>query len=161
MNIYVFSDSHSNCFDMIDIIKKDRDKIDYVIHLGDHCNDSKIIDRLLQITPMVSVIGNCDYFCGDEYEEEKCFEILGKRFFICHGHKYSVKSTYDFLYAAAKQKGADVALFGHTHNAVIEKRGDITILNPGSIGRPKGTSGPTYGIITIKDNKIDFKICEV
>ena len=161
MKIYVFSDSHSNCFDMINVIKNDRDKIDYVIHLGDHCNDSRVIDNILQVTPTVSVIGNCDYFCGDKYEEEKLFEIYGKKFFICHGHKYSVKSTYDFLFAAAKAKGADIVLFGHTHSAVTETRDGITVFNPGSIGCPRGVRGPTYGVVTLDGENVQFEIKEV
>ncbi len=147
--------------DMLDVIKANKDDIGYVIHLGDHCYDSKCINYVLQVTPLVAVCGNCDYFCGDDYTEEKVFELYGKKFLICHGHQYGVKSSYDTLYYAAKKNTADIVLFGHTHTAVVETKDNITIMNPGSIGNPKGLSKPSYGVIEIDNDNVEFKIIEV
>ena len=53
-------------------------------------------------------------------------------------------------------KPGDVLLHGHTHVLRAEKKGDIIILNPGSVSIPKEGNPPTYavledGIFTIRD----------
>lgn len=39
----------------------------------------------------------------------------GVKFFLTHGHRYSVKYALDALLNAAYFAGADMVLFGHTH----------------------------------------------
>ena len=40
------------------------------------------------------------------------------------------------LAAAAREAGADIAVYGHTHVA-LEEHGAVMVLNPGSIARPR------------------------
>ena len=161
MKIFVFSDSHNNTLLMCDILKREKGNYDHIIHLGDHCTDIRYIETITGITPMIAVIGNCDsYYAKYEYSEEKIVELYGKRFFICHGHKYTVKQTYDLLVQRATKEDCDIALFGHTHNAVIEKIENLYLFNPGTIGVPT-TNGNTYGIITIENGTLDFEIKRV
>ena len=58
-----------------------------------------------------------------------------------------------FSYAAA-EKGAQLALFGHTHQAFCEKVGDVTLLNPGACGGYR----PTYAVVTVKDGALQCEI---
>ena len=51
----------------------------------------------------------------------------GVKFFLTHGHRYSVKYTLDALLNAAYFAGADMVLFGHTHRA-------MRVVNPGTAG---------------------------
>ncbi|MBQ2607228.1 MAG: metallophosphoesterase family protein, partial [Oscillospiraceae bacterium] len=61
-----------------------------------------------------------------------------------------VKSSLSILVREALDRGADVALFGHTHSPFVEHRGGVVLLNPGSIG-----SGPrpSYGTLLVGDGK--------
>ena len=70
------------------------------------------------------------------------------RIFVTHGHLYGVKRDLTALAGAAKDAGARLALFGHTHIQHLEERGGITLLNPGTAGR-FGHSG--YAVVEIKD----------
>ena len=69
---------------------------------------------------------------------------------MCHGHKYRVKLGIYSLLLRAKELNADIALFGHTHEKLLEKEDGIIILNPGSTR--------SYGIIEINDEEIDVKL---
>jgi putative phosphoesterase len=78
-----------------------------------------------------------------------------------HGHRYSVNYGTNILVYQAKAEKAQLALYGHTHVSLCEKVGDITVFNPGSLGNPRDSKGPSYGVIKIRDGKFDCKICEV
>lgn len=54
----------------------------------------------------------------------------------------------------AIRKEAKVVLFGHTHEAYYEYRDGIHILNPGSLGHPRGSLYPTYAVIDIQGKNI-------
>ena len=58
---------------------------------------------------------------------------------------YEVKYGLSNLVAAAEERGAQIALFGHTHQAMTEYRGGLYLMNPGSLSGPSGT----YGIIDL------------
>ena len=73
--------------------------------------------------------------------------------FYTHGHMYGVKYDLDTLADAASARGAEVALFGHTHIPHAETRGGVFLFNPGSCGRCY--TGPnTYGILTLDEGKV-------
>ena len=66
---------------------------------------------------------------------------------------YGVKYDLDTISDAAAARGAQVALFGHTHIPVAERRNGVFLFNPGSCGRCY--TGPnTYGLLTLEDGKI-------
>ena len=53
-------------------------------------------------------------------------------------------------------KAGDVLLHGHTHVLRAEQKGEILILNPGSVSLPKEGNPPTYavlenGVFSIRD----------
>jgi len=70
--------------------------------------------------------------------------IRGHRIFYTHGHIYSVKAGIERVMNAAREREADLLLFGHTHQPVVGYEDGLHILNPGSLKY----SG-TYGIIDI------------
>lgn len=140
MKILVLSDSHGSMQTMIDAIFIE--KPDCIIHLGDHIRDA---DRLSELYPQISMIcvpGNCDYM--DNGPGHLVRELDGVRFLITHGHKYGVKTDLTRLTYAAMEAEASVAVFGHTHRAVLHEFDDrLVLFNPGSCGAGEGS----YGII--------------
>jgi putative phosphoesterase len=76
-------------------------------------------------------------------------EIPGtdRRLFLAHGNRHGLERGYDTVAAAARAAGAEAALFGHTHVPVRGTRGGILLLNPGSIGRPRSRSGPSFAVL--------------
>ena len=79
--------------------------------------------------------------------------FAGVLFFYTHGHHYGVKMGTDRLAESAGERGADVALFGHTHRrALVRGIGTAaTVFNPGSL-----RDGGSYGVITVTDGECQF-----
>lgn len=149
ISVLVISDTHKNTSDAISIIESK--KPDYVLHLGDHADDADELRFVFPRTEIIGVCGNCDWASSTLAPTERMLDIGGVKVFMCHGHTYSVKSGIEHCVAAAKAKGADVVLFGHTHRPLLDNRGDIVVMNPGSVS--------TYGWIEISEGKIDARMC--
>ena len=146
MRIAIFSDSHGrlhNCFRAIDAAGP----IDHIIHLGDTARDAEDLMAAYPHIPVTYVCGNNDFCAG--VDTEKWLQLGDVRLFICHGHSRSVKAGLRELFHAAK--GADLVLFGHTHEAFSEAMEGIRLFNPGSISRPASRT-PSFGILVIEGN---------
>jgi len=71
----------------------------------------------------------------------------GKKLFLCHGHQHGVQEGLETLASTARAMDADAALFGHTHRPLHEKFGGLLVLNPGSLGRPRGQTPPSFATV--------------
>lgn len=159
MKILVFSDSHGNPKGMIDTVRLHLNTggVDHIFFLGDGLRDFLSVLEEFPSIPANYVAGNCDFgiqlpseMRGKIYED--LIEVGNKKFFITHGHRYDVKTTYQRAVDHAIDEGADVLLFGHTHcceDATLDGSfdGHVRIINPGSCG--KGLY-PTYALINIE-----------
>ena len=84
-------------------------------------------------------------------------EILaGKRFFLTHGHLYGVKSDLTRVVYAARERSADILLYGHTHVPETDYEDGLYILNPGSIH-----GGGTYGVADLSPAGVVLNIVRV
>jgi len=79
-------------------------------------------------------------------------EIGGVRIFALHGHTRNVKRSPMAAMYAAKEYGAQVLLFGHTHVPLVDNDGSLLTLNPGAAGEPLH---PTCGVLTIENGRAD------
>nr|WP_300004296.1 metallophosphoesterase [Tissierella sp.] len=159
MKILVVSDTHAKNKKLIDKVLAMEKKPDLMFHLGDYVGDGKTISKALGITPII-VAGNGDH-PSSGFKEEEVIEIQGKRIFLTHGHKLSVSLNINRLYYRAKELGADIALFGHTHVTMVEKVEDMIIMNPGSPSSPRGfLNKKTFGILEFGE-EISTKIIEI
>ena len=62
------------------------------------------------------------------------------------------RSAWRGIYAEALSRGVDIVLFGHTHRPVAEKRGNLWIVNPGSLTYPRQMGRkPSYAMLTINE----------
>lgn len=144
---------------MCRVLNENRGHYDTVIHLGDHCADTRAILPIIGMTPLISLVGNNDFDIPDPTWGSSCtVELGGNRFFLCHGHRQNVKHTYDVLYAEASRYRCHGVLFGHTHLYACETHGNTTIFNPGSIGAPVWGRAPSYGIVTVDGDMISYEI---
>ena len=144
MRILVFSDTHGDWHTMRRVLLSNKN-VDTVIHCGDGADE---IDEFRMAFPekkLIAVRGNCDW-TSTLPVEELC-EIGGKKIFVTHGHTYQAKFTIYNLVCAAREKGADILLFGHTHNALTDYSDGLYIMNPGSCHGYYAT----YGYIDITD----------
>ncbi len=131
-------------------------QVDMIFHLGDNVRDAVAIADSTKVK-VICVRGNCD-FGGAEAEETVM--VGSKKLFLTHGHRYGVKYTIDRLCYAAAENGANAAFFGHTHQPLIEYYNGILIMNPGSVGAPRGGRG-TFGLVIVNEQGIFPRIAEL
>lgn len=157
MLIAVISDTH-RMEKYIGLAKELIKDADILIHLGDNVEDVEILEDGFNGKVYV-VKGNCDY--SNKYPKERIIELESKRIFFTHGDLYGVKNGLNNIYYKGMELEADIVLFGHTHQAIIEEVNNMIILNPGSVSLPR-IKGRTIGFIDIKDNgEVDSYLKEV
>jgi len=94
------------------------------------------------------VEGNCDVEGSGETELLLTFDEV--KIFMTHGHEYYVKRGLGPFIRVAHEKGVDLALYGHTHQALVQQPLDLWIMNPGQLARNDRSHVASYGIVTIE-----------
>ena len=162
MKIIVLSDTHGNTELLRNVIFRNQVGLDLAIHLGDNLKDFNEVMIEFPYIASLGVLGNCDfasmYF---DAKTEGCFCAEKRRIFYTHGHKYNVDHGVEYLSYNAKFNNCDIALYGHTHVGVITECSGVTVINPGSLSRPRDNSGGTYAILEICGDNLKCKILEV
>lgn len=147
MKIIVISDTHGALNDAVDVISACRIGCGAVLHLGDVARDFEHIKNAFPEIPFVGVAGNNDFF-NNSLDKECLLNLDGVNIFMCHGHEYGVKRGLDNLIWRAEEKNADIALYGHTHEASKETFDNILLFNPGAM------KDGQFGIIHTHNGKI-------
>lgn len=148
MRILVISDSHGNARKLFNVIDAHSD-IDTIFFLGDGIREFEDVYDAYPEKKLYSVRGNCD-FISNRPSTDLC--KLGKGLILyTHGDAYNVKSGLGNLIIAAKERGAGIVLFGHTHQRCAQIHNGVCLFNPGSLG-----GDGSYGIIEISDGKINM-----
>lgn len=152
MRILIMSDSHGRNENVELAIAQVREEIgefQMLIHLGD-VGDARELESLAGV-PCYIVRGNTDY--DAKLLNANVIEAGGHRIFATHGHLYQVDMRLDLLRFAALENDCDIAMYGHTHVPYLEEDpDDVTILNPGSISKPRQADHRyTYMVMEIDD----------
>lgn len=149
MRILIVSDTHKHN-ENLEKVLNDIGHIDMIIHCGD-AEGSEDSIRYSVDCPMYIVAGNNDYF--SDLDGEIMFDIGNYKVFLTHGHYYYVNMGTERLVEEAKARGADIAIYGHTHRPKMEIIDGIVVLNPGSISYPRQNGKiPTYMLMDISQD---------
>ena len=146
MKVLVVSDSHGNVENICRAVELEQPRM--LLHLGDGWRDAELVAQRFPELPLEKVPGNCDFRHQDA--AVRLMTIREKAVMLCHGHTLGVKSNLSILLREALERGAYVALFGHTHQPFVDIRNGVVMLNPGSIGDYRR---PTYGTLTFENGK--------
>jgi len=152
LRILIMSDSHGRNENVELAIAQVREEIgefQMLVHLGD-VGDARELESLAGV-PCYIVRGNTDY--DAKLLNANMIEAGGHRIFATHGHLYQVDMRLDLLRFAALENDCDIAMYGHTHVPYLEEDpDDVTILNPGSISKPRQADHRyTYMVMEIDD----------
>lgn len=122
------------------------------LHAGDITPDAEYLAMVTEGKAKVRyVAGNSDWpEPGARYDD--VVEAAGHRIFLTHGHMYGVRFTTKMLCDAAGESGCDIAVYGHTHVAEIST-GHITVLNPGSVARPRDAMQGSFLVMELEQGK--------
>ncbi len=160
MKCLCFSDSHGYSYYMKEALRAHPD-CEVVFFLGDGISDAEAIFLTDRARQWILVRGNCDfrsYVAGEEIKKLESITLMGKKIVLTHGDLYGVKYGPDGLLRLAEQSGADIVLFGHTHEPYekyfnTDSHG-VYLFNPGSIGSSYGAS--SYGVMTLTESGVLF-----
>ena len=128
----VFSDSNGDCAALAQLLAK-MGPLHAVCFLGDVASDADYLRTQLADRPgspvLYAVRGNNDL--ASRLPDHLLIELGGKRIWMEHGHRCPSPMT---LALRAREQGAQIALFGHTHQPLCEYAQGVLLLNPGSAG---------------------------
>ena len=148
MKLLILSDSHGNVDNMARAVELTQPR--HILHLGGCLQDAQALPQRYPDIPMDTVPGNCDWCSYDT--PERLLEFGSVRVLIMHGHTRNVKVSPLSAQYVARECGADVLLFGHTHSPMVDYDGTLYTMNPGAAGDYRR---PTYGVLTIENGKAD------
>ncbi|MHA1238569.1 MAG: YfcE family phosphodiesterase [Candidatus Odinarchaeia archaeon] len=123
---------------------------DLVICTGDLVKES-ILDVLSNFGPVKTVRGNCDTINAPSYlvVNVKGLWKIG----TLHGHQVYPRGNLNKLKEIAEKMKVDILVYGHTHEATVDKVGKIILISPGSLtGVPSGgkvSSIPSFIILNL------------
>ncbi len=160
MNVLIVSDSHGYDGNFLKILEQVGEP-DMLIHAGDSDGNEDFYRRAVNC-PFKIVAGNNDFFLGSSISNEEEFDIGRHHVFLTHGHRYRVSWDNEGLLRAAASRGADIAIFGHTHvpEVVFDEVRGIWAVNPGSISLPRQSNRrPSYILMDMDDTgEVHFKV---
>lgn len=96
--------------------------VERIVHAGDIGADH-VLYELEQIAPVTAVLGNCDYgIPGFDLGDYARIDVGGVGIGVVHVAR-ELPSNAD---------GVGVVVFGHSHMPLVEQRGEVLWVNPGS-----------------------------
>lgn len=158
MKILVMSDSHGRR-DLVEKCIRSNSQAEVVLHLGDYTGDFSNMRFTFPEKMFINVRGNCDFDREVPLVRVETFE--GVKIFMVHGHTHDVKYSLNAVMAAARKEGAQICLYGHTHESYNKYHDGLYVMNPGSLAYPRGMSSAGYGIIEICPQGIMTNIVEM
>ncbi len=133
LTVGVVSDTHGHLYAEI---REALRGVDHIVHAGD-IGAPEVLAGLRAIAPVTAVRGNCDYDSWALALPARAeLTLAGARLVV--GHVGS--QAREWAEAAAKAPPAagggrvDVVIYGHSHQALLERRLGTLYLNPGSAG---------------------------
>ena len=136
MRALILSDIHGETTTLrwlLEEVWKQVGPIDAYICLGDGVRDFDNAEAFIrqrdEHATMYAVRGNCDFTAA--HPDRLVIHLGGLKIYLTHGHIHRVKGGLDYLRSAAREAGADIALYGHTHRANVEYT-TPWLLNPGA-----------------------------
>lgn len=160
MKLLVISDIHGDYEALNKVINNE--PFDKLIILGDllpysydYENDieGKIIALLSKFkNKLVLIKGNCDKYINFEAYNLYAHDVISLTF-NNHVVTFTHGNTYNKGFLPSYH--GDIFMSGHTHIPLLIKEKGVIYCNPGSIGKPRGTSSKGY--LVFDDNKIVLK----
>lgn len=154
MKVLIVSDTHrknENYFRALELTRPD-----LVIHCGDAEGAEYVLSNGTDC-PVQIVLGNNDFF---SYLPRELDLVLGAyKVWVTHGHNYYVSMGNEVLKREAMARDVDIVLYGHTHKPVVDRKGGVIAVNPGSLSYPRQAGRrPSYIVMEVDGEKLDFAI---
>lgn len=163
MELLIFSDSHGNRNGMRRALEQQPRIPNAICFLGDGLRDAEALDTARSL--LYTVRGNCDGGASaDGIPNDRVFCAEGHTVFLTHGHLYGVKSGCGALASHAASLGADIVLFGHTHQPTElrfppgHRLGEVVLTRPLHLFNPGSIGNGTFGTLLLQKNTVLFSV---
>lgn len=118
------------------------DSVELILHAGD-VGEEDILIELRAIAPVHAVIGNTDHI---DLPEEQRLTLHGRQVVVTHGHLHGAPTP---LRLKAAYPEADVIVYGHTHQPLVERLEQTLVVNPGAAGPARFRLKPSVAILDL------------
>ena len=126
---------------------------DFIVHAGD-IGDPTILETLAAIAPLTVVRGNNDKGpWAEQLAETALLEVGEASIYVIHD-----LAQLDIAPSAA---GVRVVVSGHSHKPVVEERGDVLYVNPGSSGPRRFKLPISAGELLVDGNSVSARVVEL
>lgn len=142
MKLLIMSDTHGDVEVIEDVKSFHPDAVKVI-----HCGDSELPFTHPTMQGMERVKGNCDH--DPNYLEELIFQVNDECIYVTHGHLFDVKNSPMKLSYRAREVGAQIVCFGHSHMLGAEYVDGILYINPGSLKKPRRIKEKSFVTLTI------------
>jgi hypothetical protein len=109
-------------------------RVDHILHAGD-VGSATVLAELGRLAPVTAIRGNADPAGLAGLPACRCVELGGRRVLLVHQGLVSGGRTTDELERGLRRHRPAVAVFGHSHVPLVERRDGVLLLNPGGGGR--------------------------
>ena len=158
MKIAVVSDTHS--LELPAKLLKELKRVDLIIHAGDFCS-LKDLNQFEKIKDVRAIYGNMDDTQVRKLLPKRLvFEIEGVRIGLYHGYGPPQKIV-DEVAAEFKNDEVRLIIFGHSHQPLNEKRGNVIFFNPGSPNDKVYAPYCSYGLLEINQGQMKTSIIKL
>lgn len=155
LRICVVSDTHRDRYELMSAVVS-AGALDAVLHAGDETSDAAWLSERIRC-PVYAVAGNWDT-PSPAYPDVLVLSQFGPTVLLTHGHRLQVKSGLTPLAQTALARGAQIAIYGHTHIAEISQVSGTLCINPGSLSQPRGRLERTYALLITEDADENYMV---
>lgn len=154
LRIGVVADTHSR--ELPPAMLKDFKSVDLIIHAGDFC-DKADYEVFAKLKDVKAVYGNMDTAAIREILPRRQIIKLGAfNVGLFHGEG-SAKVTLQKVKEEFQKDKVDIVIFGHSHQPLNQKEGNVLYFNPGSPNDTVFAPYCTYGILEVNDKHFSAK----
>ncbi len=129
---------------------------DVILHAGD-VGDEALLEALRALAPVVAVVGNGDPELTHRYPWEQRVELGPARILLCHWYD-NFGRIHPRVAAELDTWRPHALVYGHTHEALVERHGDRLHFNPGYAGPPAPGRTRSVGHLTVTGTHLEPEI---
>lgn len=121
--------------------------VELILHAGD-VGTLSVLRELEKVAPVQAVCGNVDDPAFG-LPEKLTLSLAGLAVHVSHGHELGSPTPE----ALARRYAADLIVYGHTHEPLIQHVGTTLVVNPGAAGPRRFNLQPSIALVTIENAK--------
>jgi putative phosphoesterase len=127
--------------------------VEHIVHAGD-VGGADILEQLSAIAPVTAVRGNTD---GDPFGRSlPMTEVVH-----FHGHDIYLLHILEDLDLDPEAAGMSAVVYGHTHRPLVEDRGGVLFVNPGSCGPRRFSLPVTVARLGVTPGGLEVRLLPV